>query len=134
MMAADNLFTHTHSYHLIHTFLLDTSDAYMKTCAKKRNTDTLQEKLKHMRAETLTTVASNIASLKGELTTQQTKTQLIINWGEQRFEKQTREAFRHEMAQYLAVGDDRKRSRKSHFPTDSSSENAMLYCYYLCVT
>lgn len=36
---------------------------------KKRNTGTLQEKLKHMRAETLTTVASNIASLKGELTT-----------------------------------------------------------------
>lgn len=71
MMAADNSFTHTHSYHLIHTFLLDTFECLHENLRKKkkRNTGTLREKLKHMRAETLTTVASNIASLKGELTT-----------------------------------------------------------------
>lgn len=40
-----------------------------KLAQKKTNTGTLQEKLKHMRAETLTIVTSNIASLKGELTT-----------------------------------------------------------------
>lgn len=72
--------THDGCWQLVHTHTFIPSYSHVSTRyfwmltwqlaqKKKRNTGTLQEKLKHMRAETLTTVASNIASLKGELTT-----------------------------------------------------------------
>lgn len=58
-------------------------------------------------------------------TTNNTK---LICWEEQRFySRKTPEAFRHKMAQYLAIGDDTTGSGMSPFSTDSGLQNAMLY-------
>lgn len=45
----------------------------------------------------------------------------------------TPEAFRHKMAQYLAIGDETDQSGMSHFSIDSR-QNGMLYIYMFCRT
>lgn len=112
-----DLFTHTHTFILLHI-------------STKYTFWSLRENYRHTSREMKTRVCWNhsySSSLccfsKSELTITVTTTHntKLITWGEQRFySRKTPEAFRHKMAQYLAIGDDTKGSGMSPFSTDSS--------------